>query len=202
MAFLRAPATSPAVTTSSGSAAIHRPSQSLGSRSSPRLPRSWPRNVFKRSTRECSRPRRSRSSPAVARLGLRCVEEPEGAGLNVVVADLDESGADDLHVPVDVGVQPRPQDHGSDRRSALGASTSLMNDARVLLADHSRSHSADSRRNGPRISHPNIRILALLPSSTATMKAQRSGKIVDTSSMTVHGIRASPLRLVQVGDRR
>lgn len=119
-------------------------------------------------------------------LGLAYVEGLKGAGYDVVVADLIESEAGDLHVRVDVS------DPGSTEAMAkavverFGRIDVLVNNAGYFTQIVKKPFEELTVEEWDLAFAVNVRGTWLCCRAVApTMKAQRSGKIVNTSSMTV-----------------
>ena len=119
-------------------------------------------------------------------LGAAYVEGLKGAGFDVVVADLSESDVGDLYVRVDVSDPASTEAMANGGRRALRAHRRPDQQRRLLHADRQEAvRGADGRGVGPAFA-VNVRGTWLCCRAVApTMKAQRSGKIVNTSSMTV-----------------
>jgi 3-oxoacyl-[acyl-carrier protein] reductase len=119
-------------------------------------------------------------------LGLAYVEGLKGAGFDVVVADVNESEAGDLYVPVDVS---DPSSTGAMAAAVVerfGRIDVLINNAGYFTQIVKKPFEELTVEEWDLAFAVNVRgtwlcCRAVVP----TMKAQRSGKIVYTSSMTV-----------------
>jgi 3-oxoacyl-[acyl-carrier protein] reductase len=119
-------------------------------------------------------------------LGLAYVEGLKGAGFDVVVADVNESEAGDLYVPVDVS---DPSSTGAMAAAVVerfGRIDVLINNAGYFTQIVKKPFEELTVEEWDLAFAVNVRgtwlcCRAVVP----TMKAQRSGKIVNTSSMTV-----------------
>jgi 3-oxoacyl-[acyl-carrier protein] reductase len=119
-------------------------------------------------------------------LGLAYVEGLKGAGFDVVVADVNESEAGDLYVPVDVS---DPSSTGAMAAAVVerfGRIDVLINNAGYFTQIVKKPFEELTVEEWDLAFAVNVRGTWLCCRAVApTMKAQRSGKIVNTSSMTV-----------------
>jgi 3-oxoacyl-[acyl-carrier protein] reductase len=119
-------------------------------------------------------------------LGLAYVEGLKGAGFDVVVADVNESEAGDLYVPVDVS---NPSSTGAMAAAVVerfGRIDVLINNAGYFTQIVKKPFEELTVEEWDLAFAVNVRGTWLCCRAVApTMKAQRSGKIVNTSSMTV-----------------
>jgi 3-oxoacyl-[acyl-carrier protein] reductase len=121
-------------------------------------------------------------------LGAAYVEGLRGAGFEVVVADLTESGLGDLYVPVDVSDPASTEDMAAAVVERFGRIDVLINNAGYFTQIVKKPFEELTTEEWDRAFAVNVRGTWLCCRAVvATMKAQRSGKIVNTSSMTVPG---------------
>jgi 3-oxoacyl-[acyl-carrier protein] reductase len=119
-------------------------------------------------------------------LGLAYVEGLKGAGYGVVVADLAESDAGDLHVPVDVSDRESTEAMAAAVLERYGRIDVLINNAGYFTQIVKKPFEELTDEEWDLAFSVNVRGTWLCCRAVApTMKAQRSGKIVNTSSMTV-----------------
>lgn len=119
-------------------------------------------------------------------LGLAYVEGLKGAGFDVVVADLSESDAGDLYVHVDVSEQASTEAMVGAVIERFGRIDVLINNAGYFTQIVKKPFEELTVAEWDHAFAVNVRGTWLCCRAVApTMKAQRSGKIVNTSSMTV-----------------
>jgi 3-oxoacyl-[acyl-carrier protein] reductase len=119
-------------------------------------------------------------------LGLAYVEGLKGAGFDVVVADLSESDAGDLYVRVDVSDQDATEAMAAAVVERFGRIDVLINNAGYFTQIVKKPFDELTIEEWDLAFAVNVRGTWLSCRAVApTMKAQRSGKIVNTSSMTV-----------------
>ena len=119
-------------------------------------------------------------------LGLAYVEGLKGAGYDVVVADLIESGAGDLHVGVDVSDRGSTEAMAAAVLERFGRIDVLINNAGYFTQIVKKPFEDLTDEEWDLAFSVNVRGTWLCCRAVApAMKAQRSGKIVNTSSMTV-----------------
>ena len=119
-------------------------------------------------------------------LGLAYVEGLKGAGFDVVVADLSESDAGDLYVPVDVSDPASTEAMAKAVVERFGCIDVLINNAGYFTQIVKKPFEELTVEEWDLAFAVNVRGTWLCCRAVApTMKAQRSGKIVNTSSMTV-----------------
>ena len=119
-------------------------------------------------------------------LGLAYVEGLKGAGYDVVVADLIESDAGDLNVRVDVSDRESTEAMAAAALERYGRIDVLINNAGYFSQIVKKPFEELTDEEWDLAFSVNVRGTWLCCRAVAaTMKAQRSGKIVNTSSMTV-----------------
>jgi 3-oxoacyl-[acyl-carrier protein] reductase len=119
-------------------------------------------------------------------LGLAYVEGLKRAGFDVVVADLSESDAGDLYVHVDVSEQASTEALVKAVIERFGRIDVLINNAGYFTQIVKKPFEELTVAEWDHAFAINVRGTWLCCRAVApTMKAQRSGKIVNTSSMTV-----------------
>jgi 3-oxoacyl-[acyl-carrier protein] reductase len=119
-------------------------------------------------------------------LGLAYVRGLKGAGFDVVVADLSESDAGDLYVHVDVGDRESTEAMAAAVVERFGRIDVLINNAGYFTQIVKKPFEDVTVEEWDLAFSVNVRGTWLCCRAVvATMKAQRSGKIVNTSSMTV-----------------
>jgi 3-oxoacyl-[acyl-carrier protein] reductase len=119
-------------------------------------------------------------------LGLAYVEGLKGAGYDVVVADLTDSDAGDLHVRVDVSDRASAEAMAAAVLDRFGRIDILINNAGYFTQIVKKPFEELTDEEWDLAFSVNVRGTWLCCRAVApTMKAQRSGKIVNTSSMTV-----------------
>jgi 3-oxoacyl-[acyl-carrier protein] reductase len=119
-------------------------------------------------------------------LGLAYVEGLKGAGYDVVVADLLESDTGDLHVGVDVSDRRSTEAMAAAVLERFGRIDVLINNAGYFTQIVKKPFEDLTDEEWDRAFSVNVRGTWLCCRAVApAMKAQRSGKIVNTSSMTV-----------------
>lgn len=119
-------------------------------------------------------------------LGLAYVEGLKEAGFDVVVADLTESDAGDLYVPVDVSDPVSTEAMAEAVVERFGRIDVLINNAGYFTQIVKKPFEELTVEEWDRAFAVNVRGTWLCCRAVApTMKASRSGKIVNTSSMTV-----------------
>ena len=119
-------------------------------------------------------------------LGLAYVEGLKGAGFDVVVADLTESGAGDLYVHVDVSDRESADAMAAAVLERFGRIDVLVNNAAYFTQIVKKPFDELTVEEWDLAFAVNVRGTWLCCRAVApAMKAQRSGKIVNTSSMTV-----------------
>lgn len=119
-------------------------------------------------------------------LGLAYVEGLKGAGYDVVVADLIESAAGDLHVDVDVSDRESADAMAAAVLERFGRIDVLINNAGYFTQIVKKPFEELTDEEWDLAFSVNVRGTWLCCRAVApVMKAQRSGKIVNTSSMTV-----------------
>ena len=119
-------------------------------------------------------------------LGLAYVEGLKGAGYDVVVADLIESDAGDLHVDVDVSNRESTEAMAAAVLDRFGRIDVLINNAGYFTQIVKKPFEELTDEEWDLAFSVNVRGTWLCCRAVApAMKAQRSGKIVNTSSMTV-----------------
>jgi 3-oxoacyl-[acyl-carrier protein] reductase len=119
-------------------------------------------------------------------LGLAYVEGLKRAGFDVVVADLTESGAGDLYVRVDVSDQDSTEAMAAAVFERFGRIDVLINNAGYFTQIVKKPFEELTVEEWDLAFAVNVRGTWLCCRAVApTMKAQGSGKIVNTSSMTV-----------------
>ena len=119
-------------------------------------------------------------------LGLAYVGGLKGAGYDVVVADLAESDAGDLYVPVDVSDRESTEAMAAAVLERFGRIDVLINNAGYFTQIVKKPFEEVTDEEWDLAFSVNVRGTWLCCRAVApTMKAQRSGKIVNTSSMTV-----------------
>jgi 3-oxoacyl-[acyl-carrier protein] reductase len=119
-------------------------------------------------------------------LGRAYVEGLKRAGFDVVVADLSESDAGDLYVPVDVSDPASTEAMAATVVERFGRIDVLINNAGYFTQIVKKPFEELTVEEWDLAFAVNVRGTWLCCRAVApTMKAQRSGKIVNTSSMTV-----------------
>jgi 3-oxoacyl-[acyl-carrier protein] reductase len=119
-------------------------------------------------------------------LGLAYVEGLKNAGFAVVVADLSESDAGDLYVHVDVGDPASTEAMAAAVLERFGRIDVLINNAGYFTQIVKKPFEELTVEEWDLAFAVNVRGTWLCCRAVApTMKARRSGKIVNTSSMTV-----------------
>lgn len=119
-------------------------------------------------------------------LGLAYVEGLQGAGFDVVVADLSESDAGDLSVRVDVSDPASTEAMAAAVLERFGRIDVLINNAGYFTQIVKKPFEELTVEEWDLAFSVNVRGTWLCCRAVApAMKAQRSGKIVNTSSMTV-----------------
>ena len=119
-------------------------------------------------------------------LGLAYVEGLKGAGYDVVVADLTDSDAGDLHVRVDVSDRASTEAMAAAVLDRFGRIDVLINNAGYFTEIVKKPFEELTDEEWDLAFSVNVRGTWLCCRAVApAMKAQRSGKIVNTSSMTV-----------------
>lgn len=119
-------------------------------------------------------------------LGLAYVEGLKGAGFDVVIADLNESDAGDLYVRVDVSDPSSTEAMAATVVERFGRIDVLINNAGYFTQIVKKPFEELTVEEWDLAFAVNVRGTWLCCRAVAqTMKAQRSGKIVNTSSMTV-----------------
>ena len=119
-------------------------------------------------------------------LGLAYVEGLQGAGFDVVVADLSESEAGDLSVRVDVSDPDSTEAMAAAVLERFGRIDVLVNNAGYFTQIVKKPFEDLTVEEWDLAFAVNVRGTWLCCRAVApTMKAQRAGKIVNTSSMTV-----------------
>ena len=119
-------------------------------------------------------------------LGLAYVAGLMGAGYDVVVADLIESDAGDLHVSVDVSDRASTEAMAVAVLERFGRIDVLINNAGYFSQIVKKPFEELTDEEWDLAFSVNVRGTWLCCRAVApAMKAQRSGKIVNTSSMTV-----------------
>ena len=119
-------------------------------------------------------------------LGLAYVGGLKEAGFDVVVADRSESGAGDLYVPVDVADRASTEAMAAAVLERFGRIDVLINNAGYFTQIVKKPFEELSVEEWDLAFSVNVRGTWLCCRAVApAMKAQRSGKIVNTSSMTV-----------------
>jgi 3-oxoacyl-[acyl-carrier protein] reductase len=119
-------------------------------------------------------------------IGLAYVEALRREGYAVVVADLDESDAGDLFVGVDVADRESTEAMAAAVVDRFGRIDALVNNAGYFTQIVKKPFEELTVEEWDRAFAVNVRGTWLCARAVApTMKAQRAGKIVNTSSMTV-----------------
>ena len=119
-------------------------------------------------------------------LGLAYVEGLKGSGFDVVIADLNESDAGDLYVRVDVSDPSSTEAMAATVVERFGRIDVLINNAGYFTQIVKKPFEELTVEEWDLAFAVNVRGTWLCCRAVAqTMKAQRSGKIVNTSSMTV-----------------
>ncbi|HSL65672.1 MAG TPA: SDR family oxidoreductase [Gaiellaceae bacterium] len=119
-------------------------------------------------------------------IGLAYVEALRRDGYAVVVADLDESDAGDLFVRVDVADRGSTEALAAAVVDRFGRIDALVNNAGYFTQIVKKPFEELTVEEWDRAFAVNVRGTWLCARAVApTMKAQRGGKIVNTSSMTV-----------------
>jgi 3-oxoacyl-[acyl-carrier protein] reductase len=119
-------------------------------------------------------------------LGLAYVEGLKGAGFDVVVADLSESDAGHVYVRVDVSDPASTEAMAATVLQRYGRIDVLINNAGYFTQIVKKPFEELTIEEWDLAFAVNVRGTWLCCRAVAaTMKAQRSGKIVNTSSMTV-----------------
>lgn len=119
-------------------------------------------------------------------IGLAYVEALRRDGYAVVVADLDESDAGDLFVRVDVADRGSTEALAAAVVDRFGRIDALVNNAGYFTQIVKKPFEELTVEEWDRAFAVNVRGAWLCARAVApTMKAQRGGKIVNTSSMTV-----------------